>query len=127
MSEVDSAFDNYLAVWATIDVEKIVPLFNIPAVLINPAYGVVLMPDEGTLRNVIGLVIDQGKANNWARAEMRDRKLELLAENLAAVSGTLCEINSDDEAYQRTGATYTLLRSGADWKVCSITAYDPPS
>lgn len=116
MEDVDAAFDSYLEVWEALDEDEILPYFNKPTVLISPQF-VMQMPDESAFRNVVAAKAAQLRGANYRRRELRDRETKVLAETLAMVSGTLCDLNEEGTEFDRTGASYTFIASDGAWRI----------
>jgi Domain of unknown function (DUF4440) len=125
-ADVEAAFETYIAAFETLELERALPLYDSPVVLIT-AQGVTAMHDPDVVRSQLSGMIAQLRSADYERTDFRDRRIQVLDENLALVSGLAVRIDSQGAEIGRFEAVYTLRRNENKWRVASIVIHDPPT
>ncbi len=125
-AEVEAAFEDYMAAFESLELETVLPFYDSPLVLIT-SQGVTAMRDPDAVGSLLSGMIAQLRDAGYNRTDFRDRRIRLLDENLALVSGLAVRLDSQGAEIGRFGAVYTVRRNENGWRVASILMHDPPS
>ena len=71
-ADVEAAFETYIAAFETLELERVLPLYDSPVVLIT-AQGVTAMHDPDAVRSQLSGMIAQLRSADYERTDFRDR------------------------------------------------------
>jgi len=75
-----------MSTFESLELEAVLPLYDSPLVLVT-SQGVTAMRDPDAGRSLLSGMIAQLRDANYGRTEFRDRRIQVLDEKLALVSG----------------------------------------
>jgi hypothetical protein len=101
------------------DASIIVPFLHIPAILIAPDQDPILMASDSAITVVFGQLIQQLKDAQFDHSKLTSINAKGLSPTEVIISGTATRYKDAAETLilQSFGFTYTLRKSGIDWKI----------
>jgi ketosteroid isomerase-like protein len=114
----------YEDAWSRHDARAIAGFYYEPAIRVSPAGPVVRATrtlQETFFSGLLPGLIEQG----FATSAWESLDVQLLDANTAVASGVVVRRRSDGSVFQRQGVTYTLWRTGEDWKIFLSATHSP--
>lgn len=122
----EAALRAYVAAFESLNVEAVVPFYDSPCLFIAP-FGVSMAVDTAAARPIATAMIEHARSVGYRRTEIRDLRLERLADNLATLSGDFIRFGEGDAEVGRMGFTYIMRDVGAGWRFVVAVGRDPGS
>ena len=115
---------DYYAAFNTFDVQKILPYFHQPALLMGPQ-GAFAAATPDLLAPVFATVIDALRARGFGHSELTVRRVESLSASAASVRGIAIRYRVDGQELERVGVTYVLHYADKHWTIAVLITHDP--
>ena len=115
---------DYYRAFSTLDLQKILPFFHQPSVLVGQQ-GVFAAPNHAELAVVFTPTMEGLRSRGYGRSELSQPKLTLLSETAALVIGVAERYKTDGQPLDRAGVTYVMQKTDAGWKIAAIVLHDP--
>jgi hypothetical protein len=116
--------NDYYSAFSTLEVQKVLPYFCEPSVLIGPQ-GVFVAASRTNLTTMLTPVIEGLRARGFGRSELSVRNVELLSATVILVMGVALRYKVDGQELERAGVTYVLHKSGTQWRIAVLIVHDP--
>lgn len=121
--EVVDAFRQYADAFRALDAKAVARHFHAPAMLITPDAAVPLPDAAAVERTYAGIIEDLPE--EYADTEFFSLEERRLGDNLALVTGAGTWKNASGEGFMSFGMTYTLRRSGEQWRIIVAAIHAP--
>lgn len=115
----------YVRAFESLDPDAVVPFYRLPCTFVAP-HGVSVVSDAEAARALAGALVAHARSQGYRRTEIVGLETRRLAESIASLSGTFVRHRADDAEIGRFGFTYTMWRSGEEWKIVVAMAHDAP-
>ena len=114
---------DYYRAFSTLDLQKILPFFHEPSLLMAP-HGVIAAATRTDLAAVIAPTLEGLRAKGYGRSELARPQLTMLSSASALVIGVAERYKSDGQPLESAGVTYLLQKTDSGWKITVLILDD---
>jgi hypothetical protein len=126
-SKPEDVLSAYLAAFASLDPDAIVPFYQIPSIFLTRS-GAKIISDAASARATVSTFVEQARNQGYRRTELAGGlTVRRLGAELASLAGVFRRLGSNDQEITRFGFTYIMRDSGEGWKIAVALAYDEPT
>jgi ketosteroid isomerase-like protein len=123
---IRDVYAQYLSAFHTQRAELVAPFYAPPCLFISDEV-VLSFSSEDEVRNLFETIISGLQARDYDHSDVRELTVEMLSDRLAEVSGIAVRFDSSGSELERTGAKYTLRKSGGGWKFVAAVVHTAAS
>jgi ketosteroid isomerase-like protein len=116
-------YASYFEAFQRLDPEAILPYYHTPFMVLAPS-GVMAVAGQAEARGLFGEMMKGLGERGYARSEWTSLGVHPLSESTAMVSAGVVRYKADESVLERFGATYTLRRTDAGWKIVVLAIHD---
>ncbi len=116
---------DYVRAFEALDADRVAEFYHAPCLFLAP-WGETVAATPEQARQIAAQLIEQARSQGYARTEIVDLRVELLAANLGSLQGMFIRRNHAGEEINRFGFRYALRLTPAGWKIVVALAHDPP-
>jgi len=121
---VTETYTDYVARFQTLDPRAVLPYYHLPCMFVSPR-GVAVMTTPVEVEAVFAGIMADLSRRGYGRTALTRLRVRLLDETIALLSATGVRYRTDGEELEGLGATYTLRRVGAGWRIVLTTVHAP--
>ena len=121
---ISRTFSDYAQAFQTLRTDAILPYCHVPCVFIS-AQGMRVLATAPEVEAFFTQVIQALKARAYERSVLTSLGVRQMSERTAMVSVSRVRYRTDGEELERVGETYTLVKTGDDWKIAAALVHDP--
>jgi uncharacterized protein (TIGR02246 family) len=123
---VTDIFKGYARAWDSLDMQRILPYYNEPLILITAA-GVRSLATRADIEAWVKTIFARITEGGYARGEYSQLHVKQMSPGVAMASGLYVRYKTDGQELERLGATYVLHKTGDGWKIAVFVGHDPGS
>ncbi|HVQ13579.1 MAG TPA: DUF4440 domain-containing protein [Vicinamibacterales bacterium] len=120
---ITQAFERYVDTFQSLDPKATLRHLQVPALVLD-ARGPLVLSNEAEAEAFLTNVMRDLEARGYARSEIVESHLHVLSEALAVVSVSRIRYADTGRELERLGETYTLRKTGDDWKIVVAVVHD---
>lgn len=120
---ITQAFERYVDTFQSLDPKATLRHLQVPALVLD-ARGPLVLSNEAEAEAFLTNVMRDLEARGYARSEFVESHLHVLSEALAVVSVSRIRYADTGRELERLGETYTLRKTGDDWKIVVAVVHD---
>lgn len=113
----------YFRAFQTLDPEAVIPYYHVPCMLLAPQ-GVLVVATAAEARTLFAGMMKGLEARGYAKSESAGLRVTRLSDDTAVLSTRVVRLKADGDELERFGATYSLRRTDAGWKIVVLTVHD---
>jgi hypothetical protein len=118
-------FIDYIKAFNSLEPTKVLPFFNVPAMLIT-SKEVAVMQKPIEVLGVFAILMDDLKHKNFKESQIvGSLEVNQLSENQGEVIGVAKRFDRSDAEIEHFGFTYTLRKVEDKWKIIAGVLYEP--
>ncbi len=125
LEEINATMDSLNDSFVRGDVKAYVSHYQMPIMHTDTRHGAMVWDDAAETEKIIQGMIEQLKATGWENSAITDRRISLMADNLALLVSTVYRYDGEGNVLQCMGVTYNLVKKEDGWKLYDITAHAP--
>jgi len=118
---ITQAFERYVDTFQSLDPKATRRHVHVPAVVLDTR-GPIVLSTEADAEAFLTRVMRDLAARGYTRSEITESYVHVLGETTALVSVNRIRYASAGREMDRLGETYTLLKTGDDWKIVVAVA-----
>lgn len=118
------AYRAYFDAFQTLDAAAVLPYYHLPC-LVATSDAVFTITSDAEARTMFGAMMENLRARGYGRSECPRLGVHALGANQAVFSASVIRWRADGVELERFGATYTMRRTDAGWKIVTLTIHDP--
>lgn len=115
---------DYYRAFSTLDLQKILPFFHEPSLLMAPQ-GVIAATTRTELAAVFAPTLEGLRLRGYGRSELTRSKSIMLSQASALVHGVAERYKTDGQLLESVGVTYLLQKTDACWKIAVFILSGP--
>jgi len=120
---ITQAFERYVDTFQSLDPKATLRHLHVPTLVLD-ARGALVLSTEADAEAFLAKVMRDLAARGYARSEVPELYAHLLDETTALVSVNRIRYATAGREMERLGETYTLRRTGDDWKIVVAVVHD---
>jgi hypothetical protein len=120
---ITQAFERYVDTFQLLDPKAALRHLHVPSLVLS-AHGPLVLSTEAEAERFLTNVMRDLEARGYARSEIVESHSHTLSEALAVVSVSRIRYTDTGRELERLGETYTLRRTGDDWKIVVAVVHD---
>ena len=120
---ITRAFERYVDTFQSLDPKATLRHLYVPSLILD-ARGPQVLSSEGEAEAFLTTVMRDLAERGYARSEIAESHVHVLSETTALVSVSRVRRSVTDRELERLGETYTLRRTGDDWKIVVAVVHD---
>lgn len=120
---ITQAFERYVDTFQLLDPKAVLRHLHVPSLVLG-ARGPLVLSNEAEAEAFMTTLMRDLRAHGYARSEIVESHLHVLSEALAVVSVSRIRYTDAGRELERLGETYTLRRTGDDWKIVVAVVHE---
>jgi len=120
---ITRAFERYVDTFRSLDPKATLRHLNVPSLVLD-ARGPHVLSTEADAEAFLCRVMRDLEVRGYARSEIVESHVHALSETLAVVSVSRIRYADTGREMERLGETYTLRKTGDDWKIVVALVHD---
>ena len=120
---ITQAFERYVDTFQSLDPKATLRHLHVPALVLD-ARGLFVLSNEADAEAFLTKVMRDLAARGYTRSEVTQSCVHVLGETTALVSVSRIRYGTKGRELERLGETYTLRKTGDDWKIVVAVAHD---
>ena len=121
---IERAYKEYFEAFQTLDPRAVVPYFHVPALALT-SRGTIALTSAAEVEAFFVRMMGRLKGLGYARSTITDLHITRLSDSVALLSIRGARFRADGTRLEEIGATYTLHKTGAGWKMAVLVLHDP--
>ena len=123
MATITRAFERHVDTFQSLDPKATLRHLHVPSLILD-ARGPHVLSSEGEAEAFLKTVMRDLAERGYGRSEITESHVHVLSETTALVSVSRVRRSVTDRELERLGETYTLRRTGDDWKIVVAVVHD---
>lgn len=120
---ITQAFELYVDTFRSLDPKATLRHLHVPSLVLD-ARGPHVLSTEADAEAFLHKVMHSLETHGYARSEIVESHVYALSETLAVVSVSRIRYAASGRELERVGETYTLCKTGDDWKIVVAVVHD---
>ena len=120
---ITQAFERYVDTFQSLDPKATLRHLQVPALVLD-ARGPLVLSNEAEAEAFLTNVMRDLEARGYTRSAITESYVHLLGETTALVSVSRIRYATAGRELERLGETYTLRKTGDDWKIVVAVVHD---
>jgi hypothetical protein len=120
---ITQAFERYVDTFQSLDPRATLRHLHVPTLMLN-ARGAFVLSTEADAEAFLAKVMRDLAARGYTRSQITESYAHLLDETTALVSVSRIRYGTAGRELERLGETYTLRKTGDDWKIVVAVVHD---